>query len=464
MISRPLDPGEAFFFLSDQVSCMNFVVLAERTGTLKPERIRRALNTVQQAHALLQTRISWTETNGLRFEPAAGAVIELLCHQSDTESWPGVIEQELSSPFAPGTAPLMRCLYIEVAAADDPKSAAPSCVLALTFHHSIADGRSGTEILRRLLSLIASDNDSHDDGDSTTNATATATTIAANATATLAAANAVITHLPSMAELMPAHYRWADQPEAAKQLRTTLINDYRRHGALPAIPWLATQATKREPRLIRLQLGSDASQHLLAQARAHGTTVHGMLCAAQLLAQYRLQQTDQSAAFFLSCPVDLRPHLQGTPPTSPTGFFTSLISGTFKIDPGTDLWALAREIIAQTRTQIARGEGHLLYHLYGLDGSPVPPQALEAFRTKALGSLPNTMISNLGSVSLVADDPAVQAISFALCPMPYQTLFTAASSYNGCLRLNVGYDAARITPATAQALVHAMQETLENRG
>jgi len=94
----------------------------------------------------------------------------------------------------------------------------------------------------------------------------------------------------------------------------------------------------------------------------------------------------------------------------------------------------------------------------------VPPQALEPFRKKALASLPNTMISNVGAIAPVTDDPAVQAISFALCPMPYQTLFTAASSYNGCLRLNVGYDAARITPATAQTLVSTMQELLENLG
>ena len=104
MISRPLDPGEAFFFLSDHVSCMNFVVLAERTGTLQPERIRRALDTVQQEHALLQTRISWTEDTGLRFEPAPGAAIDLLCHASSTADWPGLIEQELANPFALGVA------------------------------------------------------------------------------------------------------------------------------------------------------------------------------------------------------------------------------------------------------------------------------------------------------------------------------------------------------------------------
>lgn len=440
MISRPLDPGEAFFFLSDHVSCMNFVVLAERTGTLQPERIRRALDTVQQEHALLQTRISWTEDTGLRFEPAPGAAIELLCHASSKAGWPGLIEQELASPFTLGTAPLMRCLYIELAPADAPDGPANACVLALTFHHAIADGRSGTEILRRLLSLMA-----HDHADSADHATQP---------------RAALTHLPSMAELMPAHYRWTEQPDAAKQLRTTLLTDYRRHGALAVMPWLATEAEHRSPRLIRLQLGADASQRLLDQARAHGTTVHGALCAAQLLAQYQLQQTEQPAAFFLSCPVDLRPHLQGTPPTSPTGFFTSLISGTFQISPDTELWALAREIITQTRTQIARGEGHLLYHLYGLDGSPVPPQALELFRKKVLASLPNTMISNVGAIAPVPDDPAVQTMSFALCPMPYQTLFTAASSYSGALVLNVGYDAARLSEATAQALVQHIQQAL----
>jgi len=434
VISRPLDPGEAFFFLSDHVSCMNFVVLAERTGTLPVAHLRRALATVQSEHALLQTRISWTEETGLRFEPAPGSAIELLCHQSSLNSWHSLIEQELSGLFAPNTAPLMRCLYIELAATAAPDSPKPACVLALTFHHSIADGRSGTEILRRLLSLMANES--------------------------AAAPAASVTHLPSMAELMPARYRWAEQPEAAKQLRTALITDYRRFGALPAIAWLAAEATQRTPRLIRKQLDEPASQRLIAQARANGTTVHGALCAAQLLAQYRLQTDTTPTAYFLSCPVDLRTHLEPAPPTSPTGFFTSLISNTFQIGPDTELWALAREIIRQTRLQIARGEGHLLYHLYGMDGSPLPPQALEPFRKKALASLPNTMISNIGRVDPVVDDPAVNAISFALCPMPYQTLFTAASSYNGRLMLNVGYDAARLSDTTAQTLVQHIHETL----
>jgi hypothetical protein len=90
----------------------------------------------------------------------------------------------------------------------------------------------------------------------------------------------------------------------------------------------------------------------------------------------------------------------------------------------------------------------------------VPPAALELFRKKSLASLPNTMISNVGPIAPVADDPDVQAISFALCPMPYQSLFTAASTYRGRLILNVGYDAARLTEANAHALVQGIQDVL----
>jgi hypothetical protein len=156
----------------------------------------------------------------------------------------------------------------------------------------------------------------------------------------------------------------------------------------------------------------------------------------------------------------MRPHLEPVPPVSPTGLFVSLISATFLVSARTNVWDLAREVIVQTRRQIARGEGHLFFNMYGLDGSPVLPDRLASFRQKALASLPNTMVSNVGAIATVADDPAVESISFALCPMPYQTLFTAASSYEGQLILNVGFDAARLTEANAELLAQGMKEVL----
>ena len=264
-----------------------------------------------------------------------------------------------------------------------------------------------------------------------------------------------------MTEVFPACYRWAEQPEAAKQLRNTLINDYRRHGAVPPVPWLAAEANERRPRLIRQGFSADLTHQLITQARLHDTTVHGVLCAAQLLAQLSLQPDGQPVVFLLSCPVDLRQHLDPAQPTTPTGFFTSLISNTFRVDPQTDIWQLAAEVTRQTRLQVNRGEGHLLYHMFGLNGAAVLPDQMDTFRKKSLASLPNTMVSNIGVVHAVVEDPAVESISFALCPMPYQTLFTAASTYQGRLILNVGFDAARLNEANAALLVADLAQQLQ---
>ena len=45
--------------------------------------------------------------------------------------------------------------------------------------------------------------------------------------------------------------------------------------------------------------------------------------------------------------------------------------------------------------------------------------------------------------------------------MPYQTLFTAASSYQDQLILNVGFDAARLTESDAQTLAQHMQHFVD---
>ena len=426
LILRPLDPGEAFFYMSDQVSCMNFVVFAERTGTLGPERIRRMLNTIQHENLLLQASVTWTVEQGLCFTAVPGAPIELRCHEVTADNWQGCIEQLLSDPFAAGAAPLVRCVYLELSSTRS--------VLALCFQHAVADGRSGTAILRRLLALMASDAEPNSPKGPTL--------------------------LPTMAKVHPAKYRWAEQQDAARQLKTTLISDYRRHGTLPALPWLASDAEGRTPRFLRLSFAPDITQRLLTVARANGTSLHGALCAAQLMAQLALQPATEQTAVFLSCPVDMRPHLEPVQPVSPTGLFVSLISATFSISADTNLWDLAREVIVQTRLQIARGEGHLFFNMYGLDGTPVLPDRLASFRQKTLASLPNTMVSNIGPIDAVADDPAIESISFALCPMPYQTLFTAASTYKGQLTLNLGFDAARLTQGNAQALAQRISELL----
>ena len=101
-VLRPLDPGEAFFTVADQVSGMNFVVFAERLGALPPERVRRALDVVQAENLLLQTSVQWVDAQGLSFVHAPGALIELRCLEVTNARWQEPIEQQLSESFALG--------------------------------------------------------------------------------------------------------------------------------------------------------------------------------------------------------------------------------------------------------------------------------------------------------------------------------------------------------------------------
>ena len=180
---------------------------------------------------------------------------------------------------------------------------------------------------------------------------------------------------------------------------------------------------------------------------------------AQLLAQVKLNAGENRAVFMLSTPVDMRAHLEPVQSASPAGLYLGVVSATFAIDADTDFWSLAREIVDQTRLQLARGEAHLSFGAPGFQDVPLAPGQLARLQKTLLTSRPNTMVSNVGRLAEVAADRAVTSISFATCPMPYQSVFTIASTYNDKLRLSLGYDAAKLSVSNAQALadgVHAI--------
>lgn len=415
--------------MADRVSCMNFAIFAERSGHLDPELIRSSLAVIQDEHPLLQAAIHWTEEHGLRFEPMANTSIDLVCRTVDADDWQGWIEQELASPFPLGTAPLMRCRYLEM-------SSPERSVLVLVFHHSIADGRSGIELLRRLIDCIAA-----------------RTTLRTRSGAS---------PLRPMHQVFPPRFRWADSPGSAKQVKNALTADYRRHGRSTPMPWLSSDAPTRTPRFIRVAFPPEVSRRLREHSRRHDASVHGALCAAQLVAQYRSLPGRDPATLFLSFPVDMRALVEPQQPTTPIALYASLISAAFAVDASTDFWALARGVVSQARQQMDRGEGHIFFHLYGLDSTPVKPDRLAPFAKLLLSTWQNTMVSNVGEVAAIDSDPAVDAISFALCPMPYQTLFTSVSTYRGRLLLNIGYDAGKVPDATAAMVAASVREALQD--
>jgi hypothetical protein len=205
------------------------------------------------------------------------------------------------------------------------------------------------------------------------------------------------------------------------------------------MPWLQGEPAPAQPRFERIVLERDATERLVTRCREQGTTVHGALGAAQLCALHRLWGGPDPRTLLLSHPVDLRARLDRAVPPDSLGLYISVLASPHRVGRDSDFWSLAREITADLRAQLARGEAHLFYALQNLDEVPPGDEAVAWFGKRLRSMLPNVSLSNIGQVEAIESGDRVRSISFALCPMPFQLAFCAASTYAGRLLVNLTY-------------------------
>jgi NRPS condensation-like uncharacterized protein len=425
-ICRKLDPAERFFWLLDRVSGMNFVVFAEIDGSLAPVQIRRALELAQAAYPLLRVKIEYRPPNDLWLVPAQAP---LFCKELsvDQHTWQAPIEAELSHPFPLGDAPLMRCHYLTF-------SDARRSMLALSFHHAIADGRSGTALLREILQYLAKPDE-------------------------VAHFNHGTIH-PPMHAAFPAQYHWHNQPQAASDLHEVRKRELKQHGRPSVLPWLAVQEPKRAPRFQRIVLDAAHTRRLIARCRQYGATLHGALSAAQLIAQYRSIASGGAHTLSLGHPADMRPYLEGQIPASSLGLYVTLLYGAYRLDDRASFWELACTVSLDLKRQLARGDGHLLFTHIQPEAVALSDAGLADFSTAMLASPHSSMISNIGAVDAVDPSLSVKAISFVLCPMPYQLVFSAVSTFDEQLTINMVYDSAKLLDQRASQLAQWIEQSL----
>lgn len=424
--SRPLDAGEKFFWLLDRVSCMNFVVFAELECNVEAAALQAALARVQLRHPLLNCTITADDSGQMAFCPAEPAPITLQVTETDSSNWQQPLQAQLAQPFADTEHPLLRALYL-------PRSDAKTSIFALTYHHSIADGRSGTALLREILCDVLAGKP--------------------------APAEAHAEPAP-MHALFPDEFDWPRHPEKMLGIYGEMKSDIKRFGKPADLPWLQQQQPTRDPRFIRIELDAPQAAALQQRCREQQTTLHGALGAAQLLAKRQALEADDALTMTLSHPVDMRPYLVEPVPEDGLGLYITMLSASYPVATDGDFWELARNVVGDIRRQLKRGDGHLLFTLLRTQAVQPTTEGLAAFGSTMLASPKGSMISNIGRVAEVDQGLPIRSISFALCPMPYQALFTAASSYNGRLILNINYDAAKLAPELAEKLTGQMRNLL----
>lgn len=418
-LPRLLDRAEAFFWLLDRHSSMNFCVLAEGAGALAGTAVSAALPGLQARHPLLAVAVGLDADQRLCFTPAQMANPRLLESSATPETWRTVLAEAMVQSFALGDAPLFRAHLIHLPA--------QRWVLALTFHHSIGDARSGFTVLGELLRLAAGSAD----------------------------ALPALPARPPLLDLYPDHWRDDAGRQAAEALKIIKREENKALGMPAALPGYEEHPRVEAPDFVSLHYPADWLARLGQQARQAGASLHGVIGAAQLLAVRRQIPGDDHLVLSLTSPADLRPTLQPPMDTATPGFYVTLLTQGFAVRPDHDFWALAREVSARNREQFERGDGHLLYHFFPpAEQFPISAAGQAAFDDMMRRGPQTTALSNVGRLPPLDGLPGLQLehLSFALCPAPKQPFFASAATHAGRLTINLNYDRKRLPAPLLQAM------------
>lgn len=424
--ARRLDPAEAFFWFLDHVSPMNFAVIAEGSGDLNDAALRTALARAQREHPLLRAGIAANAEQRLIWVPAPDRPMEYTAINTGPD-WQTPLAEAMVRRFPLGGAPLVRALRLN---GNDGR-----WVVALVFHHSAGDGRSGCRLLAEIL---------------------------ANAAAPERPPAPRVDY-PPLHALYPPAYSGAAGVEAARNFKARRKDELQRYGGFDDFPGFQRQAAAPQPRIQTLRVEPEQLNRLANRGRAAGATIHGAIGAAQLMALHRAFGDAGPHTLGLTTPADLRAHLREPLDDASPLLCATLITSVYQLKADGDFWTLARAVSDDLRRQLRSGDGHLFFTLFPpLAEFPATPEGIAAFGNMMEMAPQVSMVSNVGRL---APPPAVtpfevEALSFALCPMFSHVLFTAAGTFNGRMTLHVNFDAARLSPERALPLIADLEAGL----
>ncbi len=145
ILNRRLGRTEHIYWLLDQLYCLNFLAVAELEGSLNSDDLQAALDIVQQENPTLRTQITTNRAGRPCFKSVSADEQPLILEIHGLRNWRQAIEAQLMTPFEYEEAPLARFLWF--------RGKGKKSVVAMVFHHSIADGKSGICVLLDVLRL-----------------------------------------------------------------------------------------------------------------------------------------------------------------------------------------------------------------------------------------------------------------------------------------------------------------------
>ena len=426
-LDRRLGRTEHIYWLLDQLYCLNFLVVAELEGSLTGDELQLGLDIVQQENPTLRTGISTDWAGRPRFQSVSADARPLKLTAHGLRNWRQTIEEQLMTPFETGEAPLARFLWFQ--------GKGNKSIVAMVFHHSIADGKSGACALRDVLRRAVGQDRS-----------------------------------PHFKEANPSSQQLdliKDKGLAAKRIKEltfwlgagkdALI--YRQQ--LPGYDMEA--ADTRKIKILPFSISTQTSSALLAVSRDNNTTIHGALGAALLLAISSEFDDQRSRYLGVNSLVDLRSRLKGDLTDQDLGLYISTVTTVHRVDEHPDFWSLAREIPRQLKEVMNSGDANLINSVYP-EAPLYTPNKSGARRLQKVVAMapPSSMLTNIGRVDVMplGKGLRIKTLSFAVSPPAQHPICMTVASYDGQIYGNVLYDECKLKPKQAMRITESILSRL----
>ncbi len=325
-IERPLGPIEEVYWHLDNSSPMLVMGVSKLSGGLTEEHLRAGLDEVQRRHPMLRVKIV-EESGGkgwFRSRVPALPLTELPA-DLDLHAW---LEEELLIKIPSETGPLVACYY--------QRLERNTIRIAVKMHHAISDG---TSVKNFLVDWVKA-----------------ATQMAQTGVTELTP----LPQLPYFNERFPAFahgitgfFRWLYV--LFRLLGSMLTNGAPRFVNVDQ----SVPVGLRGLYILEKNFPESIMTPLLQRARQEGTTVHGALYAAVMLAVAK--EIDQQQRPFIASvsSVNIREKMQPAAKED-IGYLVTAVISAHKVNCADALWPLAREIKQRANEGMARGMEYVL--------------------------------------------------------------------------------------------------------
>jgi hypothetical protein len=344
---RPLGCSERFFYFYSLAFPVHFCLVAEIEGAIGPVKLHAALEQVRRRYPALRVCIIDDAEGGPAFYRTDNPIEVYTAPVGADAQWRLVVEGELNRPFDTVPGPLMRATVLW---------ASDGASIVLSFHHAIADARSGIRIIDDLMRALAGE------------------------------------HLDALPPLPPVEETIAGFSSSPVVTSERASNT----GALKAWKCVAQAHATLTANISILEWDQKETARLVQCCKVNGTTVHGAICAAAA----RHLPASEDSTIRIHSPMDLS-RIAGIE-TGNCGVFIGV--GVVEIPAARrkPLWLDARDILDGLQAVCSTAA---VARMLQWIAAEFPPNAGKGKAGDFFASQPQSsaVISNLGVLPLATD-------------------------------------------------------------